>query len=218
MKRQTARLLTLAAIGGVSAAWGAEWAAHHRAEQRYQHAVAARQQLELEVGELRAKQEDLVGELATSEQRVNELDAAMAAKDAELASALDRLAKEQETIKELQGKMVAMQYQFDKLQARAAPSPDANAVQLDKVVVTQPGSGTPGLQGHILSVNAQWKFVVVDLGWNVVDLGDVVSIYRGQQLIAKARVERVQEQVAAATVLPEWAGSDIQINDVVRIL
>ena len=218
----------IAVIGGLSAAWVGESLAHRQAERRYQETIKARQQLELEVGELRADREQLAANLTASEQHVIELDQAVAAKEAELKSVVVRLGKEQQAVQELDGKLVAMQYQFDRVQGQLAlaleqrsqqqASAEPAAVQLDRVVVTPPGGGAPGLEGRILSVNTQWNFIVVNLGWNVVQLGDVVSIYRGEQLVAKAKVERVQEQVAAATLLPEWMRSDIQVNDVVRIL
>jgi len=91
-------------------------------------------------------------------------------------------------------------------------------IELEKVVVTHPASPAPGLQGRVLSVNPEWHFVVIDLGWDVVNIGDVVSIYRNDQLLGKARVERVQEQVCAAALLPEWVESQVQVNDVVRVL
>ena len=75
-----------------------------------------------------------------------------------------------------------------------------------------------GLEGRVVSVYPDWKFVVIDLGWDVVKVGDVVSIYRKDQLLGKARIERVQEQACAATVLPDWNITAIQVNDAARIL
>ena len=89
-------------------------------------------------------------------------------------------------------------------------------MQLDRVVVSE--AGTSSLQGRIMSVHRDWNFVVIDLGWGQVRIGDTVSIFRNSQLLAKARVERVQEGVCAATVLPGWETAEIQINDVASIL
>jgi hypothetical protein len=84
------------------------------------------------------------------------------------------------------------------------------------VVVTQPGAAEDEARGHVLSVNPQWKFVVFDLGWDAVRIGEVVSIYRNEELLGKARVERVQEKVSAATLLPDWAKTEVRVNDIVR--
>ena len=59
---------------------------------------------------------------------------------------------------------------------------------------------------------------MISLGWDAVRIGDVVSIFRNDQLQAKAKIERVQEGVCAATVLPDWKTEAIQLNDLVRIL
>jgi hypothetical protein len=141
---------------------------------------------------------------------------------------MDRLTQEERIIQELQEKLLAMQRQFDLLQGELAmtlqerttssPTLEGGMVHLEKVVVTRPASSAPGLQGRIISVNPEWRFVVIDLGWDVVKIGDVISIYRNEQLLGKARVERVQEQVSAATLLPEWTEAEVQINDVVRAL
>jgi hypothetical protein len=60
--------------------------------------------------------------------------------------------------------------------------------------------------------------VVISLGWDAVRIGDVVSIFRGNQLQAKAKIERVQEGVCAATVLPDWKTDALELNDVARVL
>jgi hypothetical protein len=67
-------------------------------------------------------------------------------------------------------------------------------------------------------VHPDWRFVVVSLGWNQLRIGDTVSIFRDEKLLAKAKVERVQEDLAAVTLLPEWQPETIQINDVVKPL
>ena len=74
------------------------------------------------------------------------------------------------------------------------------------------------LQGRVISVHPEWDFVVIDLGWDAVKIGDTVSIVRNDELLAKAKVERVQEGVCAAAVMPEWDAKTIQINDRVQLL
>jgi len=92
-------------------------------------------------------------------------------------------------------------------------------IRLEKVVVGEPGAATAaGFEGRVVSIHPEWQFIVVDLGWDAVTIGDVVSIYRGEQFLAKARVDRVQEAVCAATVLPEWQQAVLQVNDAVRPL
>lgn len=216
--------------GGVALAAVAlgQWAGHRQLERRYRESLTARQRLELEAGQLRADRDRLAGTVAQEQQQLAQLSSAVSAKDTELRQTLERLLQEEHIIQELQGRLLAMQLQFDRLQGElaaaleehpaGAPASAGRMIELEKVVVTHPASPAPGLQGRVLSVNPEWRFVVIDLGWDVVNIGDVVSIYRNDQLLGKARVERVQEQVCAAALLPEWVESQVQVNDVVRVL
>ena len=79
-------------------------------------------------------------------------------------------------------------------------------------------AATAAQAGKIIQINPDWQFVVVDLGWHTVNIGDVLGVYQGEQLIAKVKVERVQEQVAAASILPEYRTADITVNDRVAVL
>lgn len=195
-------------------------------ERRYQAAVASREALERQYAEALATYDRVTQELAAERQKAQGLAQALAAKDAQLDEAVGRLTEEAQTIRELQMRLAAMQGQMDQLQGelalalqRGAGAPEAQAagaVQLERILV---GDATAaGQQGRVVSVHPQWSFVVVDLGWNAVRIGDTVSIFRNDQLIAKARVERVQEGVSAATLLPEWGRAEIQVNDVARLL
>jgi hypothetical protein len=67
-------------------------------------------------------------------------------------------------------------------------------------------------------VHKEWSFVVVSLGWNSVKIGDTISILRDDRLLAKAKVERVQEDVSAATLLPDWQDVEVAVNDLVQVL
>jgi hypothetical protein len=94
-------------------------------------------------------------------------------------------------------------------------------VELEKVTVSpggppalradRPGGAT--VSGRVLEVNREWQFVVVDLGWDVLAIGDVLGVYRNGALIAKVGVERVQEQVAAATILPDYREAAVAVED-----
>lgn len=89
-------------------------------------------------------------------------------------------------------------------------------MQLERIIVGD--AKTAGQQGRVVSVYPQWKFVIVDFGWDAVRIGDTVSIFSDEQLVAKARVERVQEGVSAATILSDWESMEIRVNDIARLL
>ena len=197
-------------------------------ERRYHEALLAQRQLQQQLLEARLDRNRLAEAVLTEGQRAQQLANQLASKDQTLQDTISRLTEEERTIQELQEKLATMQDQLGHAQgelARAlqspsasAPSPAGQPVQLEKVIVA-PAATTPANgEGHVLSVHPDWKFVVIDLGWDALNVGDVVSIYRKDQLLGKARVERVQESAAAASLLPEWSQAEIQINDVVRLL
>jgi len=204
------------------------WVAYSQLARRYEGVLVVQRRLEQEAQELRASRDQLSEELQTERQHTAQLTEALSAREAALQATVDRLAKEEQSVRELQERLTTMQRQFDLLQGELAmtlqerpagsTATDDQMVQLEKVVVTHPTSSGVGLQGRILSVHPEWKFIVLDLGWDVVKIGDIVSIYRDNQLLAKARVERIQEEVSAATLLPDWVNVDVHINDVVRPL
>ncbi|MBI3324360.1 MAG: hypothetical protein HYZ92_03675 [Candidatus Omnitrophica bacterium] len=212
---------------GLAGAWLGEAVAHRRAQRGYAEAIRARRQIELEMGGLRAEREQFAKSLSNEQRRTEALTAKLSAREQELRDVVARLAQEGYIVQELQGRLLAMQQQVDQFQGELAinfqeraksNSPSSGMVQLEKVVVTRPASGKSGMEGRVLSVHPEWRFVVVDLGWDSVTIGDVVSIYRENHLLGKARIERVQQQVSAATLLPEWNKAEIQVNDLVRAL
>lgn len=200
--------------------------ARRAAERRYQGAVEARQQLELRFGEMLGTHEQVKSHLKREQEHSQELTQALAAMRSRLEEAVGRLTDETRQVRELQTRLASMQEQMDRLQGELAvalqtewrePAKEgAEPVELERIVVSDARS--PGLNGRVLSVHEQWNFVVIDLGWDTVKIGDLISILRDDQVLAKARVERVQEGVAAATVLPEWKSSDIRVNDLVKLL
>jgi peptidoglycan hydrolase CwlO-like protein len=191
------------------------------AERRYQQAVEVRQQLERNIGGILSSHRQLVSELETERKRTEELSKAVAEKNAELERAIGRLAQETQTIRELEQqlrvheqRMAQLQGELsDALEGRQAPTA---AVELEQIVVSSEAAST--LQGRVISVHPEWDFVVIDLGWDAVKIGDTVTIVRNNELLAKAKVERVQEGVCAATVLPEWDAGNVQVNDDVQLL
>ena len=194
---------------------------------RYRAVVESRRQLELQFGEFLTTHEQIKTELAKERQHSQELSGALTTVRAQLEESIGRLAQTIRNQRELELRLTSAHQQVGQLQgelstalqdaeksAKAAPS--SSTVQLDRVVVTD--SGASSLQGRVVSVHRDWNFVVIDLGWGQVKIGDTISIFRKEQLLAKARIERVQEGVCAATVLPGWETAEIQVNDTASVL
>ena len=88
-------------------------------------------------------------------------------------------------------------------------------VELEKVIVKPKERA----EARILAVNHDYQFVVVNLGrQSGLTLGKVLGIYRGDELIAKVRVEKIYETMAVADILPEDLKGTIREEDRVQEL
>ncbi|MCK5160853.1 MAG: hypothetical protein KAQ99_04690 [Candidatus Aureabacteria bacterium] len=68
--------------------------------------------------------------------------------------------------------------------------------------------------GNVLAVNAKYNFVVVNIGSGEgLIKGDELIISRGKTLVGKVRVEKVDNQMAVANILPEWLQEPIEEGD-----
>jgi predicted RNase H-like nuclease (RuvC/YqgF family) len=219
-------IIGIVGIGLVGIAVEEHWS-RRVAQRRYHEAVNSRQRLELQFAEMRSTHERLVESLKKEKQRSQDLSYELRSARTQLEEAVGRLAAEGRSVRELQERLAAMQQQMDQLQGELAMTLQTQGgtaragepqspVQLERVVVSDGQAAAS--QGRILSVHKEWNFVVADIGWNQVKIGETVSIFRNEHLLAKARVERVQEGVCAASVLPEWASAEIRVNDLVRVL
>ena len=223
-----ARQILIGSIGVVIVGVAAgEHLAQRVTERRYHQMVESRRQLELQFGEVMATHEQMQRDLQQAQQRSQELTQALAEARAQLEEAVGRLAQETQSSRGLQGRLATVQQQMEQLQGElavtlqrqpsASPAASApNAIQLERVVVND--AQASDLSGRIVSIHKDWNFVVISLGWDAVRIGETVSILRNGQLLAKARIDRVQEGVCAATLLPEWETAEVQVNDLVRIL
>lgn len=163
--------------------------------------------------------------LSAEERRTKQLTEVVQIKSRELEQVVARLEEEAHTVERLRGRMAQMESQMGQLQAelvlamrdreelaqRVPRRRRPQTVELEKITVSVPR--TQPLEGKILQVNAEWQFVVVDLGWDLLSVGDVLGVYRDDAFIAKVQVERVQARVAAARVLPEYEPAEIAMDD-----
>ena len=215
----------------IVAVWSLDQTAYRTLKVQYDAATAAHQQLAQQVERLRGDYRRLLESLSTQQTKTQDLTRALSAKEDTLHHAQARMAQADLVIQELQDRLSLVQHHFDLLQEefmlsmRRADARDgersggtASSVELEKVVVMPPSSSATGWEGRVVAVHPEWQFVVLNLGWETVNLGDLVAIYHGGQMVAKARIERVQKEVSVATLLPEWAVEQITVDDAVRAL
>ena len=79
---------------------------------------------------------------------------------------------------------------------------------------TKPSSS---LTGHILSVNEEWGFVVLDIGLNQgLNVGNhEMIVYRNGSFVGKIKTTKVEPSISIADILPDWKKADIQPGDTV---
>jgi hypothetical protein len=204
----------------------AEHVIRRSVERRYQDLLGRQRQFEMEYAQMAATHHSLTTHLEEEQRRSQELAGALAATRAKLEETVGRLTEESRNAGELKMRLASVQEQMDQLQGELVTAlhdrvsgqgeEPQQPVQLERVVVSS--ADAAGVQGRIVSVHQDWNFVIINLGWDAVRIGDTVSIMRDDQMLAQARIERVQEGVCAASVLPEWDTGDIRVNDLARLL
>ena len=106
-------------------------------------------------------------------------------------------------------------------------------VELDKVMVTNEraaatqSAATPMLtaasgtqpSGQVMNINREYDFIILNLGKNHgVSVGQELQIVRGDQVLGKVKVEKVYDELSAATILPESKKDSIREGDLVKAL
>ena len=237
--KHTGRIII--AVLGVALIGVATWGhlTRRHLERRYDALVEDREGLELRLGEVLVAHQRLKDNFKSEQDRSQELSETLASTRGMLEELETRLTGESRNVRELQTRLTALQQQMEQLQGelvlvlqeqehvkrehvkertkqQQATTKPANLIELQRIVVG--GETSPAFHGRIVSVHHDWDFVIIDLGWDAVKVGDTVSIVRDEQLLARARVDRVQEGVCAATVLPEWETELVRVNDTVQML
>ena len=162
------------------------------------------------------KKEILQEELVAERERSYVLEKEVEEKEHQIKLVLDKLEKEiiSRRIAEIQLILATKEKRALRAKLRLRQLTEApDTIELEKVVV----KAAPVLVGKILVVNKSEAFIVVNLGRaDNLRLEEVLSIYRNGEFIGRVQVERVQERVSAAAILPEWQGAEFKENDDVR--
>lgn len=225
------RWVVIAAVGISLLGWaGWERRIRRMAQRRYWEVVERQRELKVRYAKAIAEHQELSAGLSNEKEHSRALSTQLLEARVKIDESIGRLTEESKAVKELQGRLAAMQQRMDQLQGElsvalqsgnfqgAGPAGGKGVVQveLDRIIVGQENSAP--LQGRVVSVHPDWNFVVVNLGWDAVKIGEQISIMREDQVLAKARVERIQEGVCAATVLPDWKINDVSVDDIARAL
>ncbi len=78
------------------------------------------------------------------------------------------------------------------------------------------GKMPAGLTGHVISVNVDWNFVVLDIGANQGVVENVpMIVYRDGNLIGKVKITSVEPSISIADILPDWQQGPLMEGDTV---
>jgi cell shape-determining protein MreC len=70
------------------------------------------------------------------------------------------------------------------------------------------------LVGHVMAVNAEWNFVVLDVGENDGMVANKsMLIYRDGQLIGRVKVTSVEPSISIGDILPKWTNGELREGD-----
>ncbi|VAW18072.1 hypothetical protein MNBD_BACTEROID05-1311 [hydrothermal vent metagenome] len=87
-------------------------------------------------------------------------------------------------------------------------------VDLSKIVV----SPLKAVEGLVLSVDVDTEFVIVNLGSKKgINMGQILSVNRGQEYLGDIQVTRVQPEMSAADLIPPFSSRVVRKNDQVVI-
>lgn len=125
--------------------------------------------------------------------------------------------EEEQTLKE------SAQEELEKIvQWRKQDFPDESGnettdVSLDKIIISpEENTFEPGgiVEIEILKVNPENNFIIINAGASEsVEENMIAQVYRGEELLGKIKITRVQKSMSVADVLAPLTASEIQLND-----
>ena len=152
-------------------------------------------------------------------------------------SLADELAKAKQSYQALSNELTTLRQAKEALERRVKEMLAAQGKQADKIVVKPNVGATPPptamgvpapapmmriaaggtLEGKVLVVNREFNFIVVNLGSkDGIKSGTEFAVMRSNKQIGKAQVERIYDNMAAASLLAEEKKGDIREGDLVR--
>ncbi|MBA2124255.1 hypothetical protein B9J78_04895 [bacterium Unc6] len=74
------------------------------------------------------------------------------------------------------------------------------------------------IEGQVLAVSREYNVVVLDIGMvQGLRLGEVLTVLRNNQIIAKVQIEKIRENSSAAALLSEFKKATVRVGDKVKV-
>ncbi len=193
---------------------------------RYEQLYLTKDELKKTHDELTQTQQELAQtkqELDAARQEITGLNEKLTQKEAEIARAQQKIGELETQITELtrqaedQKKQIAqlekektdMLEEKQRLEDAIAPFLPPPMPSRDKIA---------GLKGHVVLVDPEWNFVVLDIGKiHGVQKNTQMLVHRGEQLIGRIRISDVRDDLSVGDVERAWVTSPLQPGDRVFI-
>lgn len=177
--------------------------------------IEEKKKVENKLTETVKAKEQVEGELASEKEKSLTLKKELDDKEQQIKTTLDRLEREITARKKAEAQLMITLKEKENLETKVRNLKEAPTVELEKIVI-KPGSVTTG---KITMVNKEYAFIVVNLGsQHNIKVGDILSVYRNDEFIGKVQIERAEEKMSAASILPDWQNVEFKENDVVKTI
>ena len=166
------------------------------------------------VGVLQAK-EAAEAKFAAEKEKSSTFKKELKAKEQEFKFALENFEEEAALRRKAEAQLMIVMKGKELLEARLKKlEKSSKLIELEKIIV-KPESG---LIGKVIMVNREYHFIVINLGnKDDLELQDILSIYRNNEFVGRVQVERIEENMAAASILPDWQDVEFMENDEVKV-
>ncbi len=159
------------------------------------------QTAEQQADRARQEAEERTAEASRARQQVAQLESERTSLQGQVADFEARVAR-------VEGEKLELEDTVEDLQRQIA--------QLDEMIFEETGAvETPvGLSGEILVVNADWNFVILNVGKEKgLSENTEMLVHRSDQLIGRVRVSNVKDTHAVAEILTDWQQAPLREGD-----
>ena len=167
----------------------------------------------------RADLERTRGELEDARTQIVQLNETIRTKDQELEEKSNLIAGLEDEKASLEAQVADLNAQIAGLQDQVAQLEEDKSVlevQLEKCdkELHKEITMKPGTAGTIVYANAEWNFVVIDVGSNDgAQAGAEMIIHREDNMIGKIKISAVRDDVSIAEVLPDYQKATVKEGD-----
>ncbi|MBU4460984.1 MAG: hypothetical protein KJ579_10480 [Verrucomicrobia bacterium] len=193
---------------------------------RYEQLYAAKDELKRTRDDLTKTQQELAQtkqELDTARAEIADLNEKVTQKETEIAQARQKIG-------ELEGQVAELKRQIDenRIQIAKLDGEKKNMIEERKRLEDALAPFLPpplpskdqirSLNGHIVLVDPEWNFVVLDIGkLHGLQKNTQLLVHRGEALVGRIRVSDVRDEMAVGDVERAWVTAPLQAGDRVFI-